>query len=504
MFCNYCGASLPDDAQFCGACGKSLVQADPGQSNAPVEEAPAAPVQETPSAPEMLYDVSESAPDAAPVPVKPKRNIKRILIAVVAAVVALGIIGGGIAFAMDYFSPEKTLDRAMDKTSDAMSELFEALPGLTRMGENYENLAKSDVLDTRVSLDAADSYESFNVTMHEVFSKKDDLHGFVEFSGQFDGMEIAFEGYVDKDAIQMAAPSLVSGRYALPLANLEQTLPNSYFGQTMDEDMTEVLVLMAQLVSSMGSGTNTAALEELGQWSDYVTVEKVEESIPGAGTLDAVYSYQISFSDLITWASSNTKPYLQEAVDAGELSQEDVQELLMSLNMIGPLLDSNTKILFGVRDGCVTALDVTFMGEKLLTVNLDGGENPWESFRLSVAGEEVLTGSIRATGSTLTCRLEADGETVVLAINDAKQELELSYEGETLFTLGYDAAGDGISFSLDIEDYDIAVSAELTMAPGKDFTMPDSADATNLLTMTEADFEALGMELMEALDALYE
>lgn len=218
MFCNYCGASLPDDAQFCGACGKSLVQADPGQSNAPVEEAPAAPVQETPSAPEMLYDVSESAPDAAPVPVKPKRNIKRILIAVVAAVVALGIIGGGIAFAMDYFSPEKTLDRAMDKTSDAMSELFEALPGLTRMGENYENLAKSDVLDTRVSLDAADSYESFNVTMHEVFSKKDDLHGFVEFSGQFDGMEIAFEGYVDKDAIQMAAPSLVSGRYALPLA----------------------------------------------------------------------------------------------------------------------------------------------------------------------------------------------------------------------------------------------------------------------------------------------
>lgn len=61
MFCKYCGAQLPEDAHFCGACGKGLAEAEE-MTSTPAQELPA---QETPAAPVAPAQEAPEAPRAA-------------------------------------------------------------------------------------------------------------------------------------------------------------------------------------------------------------------------------------------------------------------------------------------------------------------------------------------------------------------------------------------------------------------------------------------------------
>lgn len=51
MFCKYCGTQLNDDAKFCTACGKALVEEPAQAPTEPVYKAPAEPVYQAPAEP---------------------------------------------------------------------------------------------------------------------------------------------------------------------------------------------------------------------------------------------------------------------------------------------------------------------------------------------------------------------------------------------------------------------------------------------------------------------
>lgn len=532
MFCKYCGAQLPEDAHFCGACGKSLAEAEETAfapaPEMPAQETPAAPVepaQEAPVAPaQPAFEAAQPAPEnpvqpafvaatpdasfpEAEAPQKPKRNAKRILTAVIAAVVVLAIIGGGIAFAMDYFSPESKLERALDKTGDALDALFDDLPNLSRVAEIAEKISETKSLGFTLGMDEPLSGSALEMRCDVWLA--DSLRERVSFH-YTDGSEtVDVMGYAVPDSIQYAMPGVLADRYVLPIENLALTLPYSYFGRNLDEETAQMLILFAQLMTSYGSSANvktnaagTETLEELERAISEganITVEEVEQSIRGAGALDAVYSYNISYSGVIKALSPYARTYLETAVAASEMTTEDMQELMMSLNMVGSLLDSNVRILVGVRDGCATAFSFSVMGEELMNLQFDGGSgNPFESIRLSVEGEELLTGSLRRSGTAFTCTLTAEGETLSFSMDDAARTMHLSFADETLLDLSYNTSGEKARFDLELYDSELLGTISITLEPAEDFTVPNSAEAKNILTMSEADFEALAMEFLEA------
>lgn len=526
MFCKYCGAQLPEDAHFCGACGKGLAEAEE-MTSTPAQETPAAPVepvQEAPEAPaQPAFEVAQPAPEnpvqpafaaATPdasvpemeAPQKPKRNVKRILTAVIAAVVALAIIGGGIAFAMDYFSPESKLERALEKTGDALDALFDELPNLSRVAEIVEEISENKAIGVTLSMNEPLSGSALEMRCDAWLA--DSLRERVSFH-YTDGSEaMDLTGYIVPEGAQYAMPGVLADRYMLPFENLEQTLPNSYFGQNLDEETAQILILLTQFMSSYGSSadaktdaTGTETLQELERAireGANITVEEVEQTISGAGALDAVYSYNISYSGVIKALSPYARTYLETAVAAGEMTTEDMQEFMMSLNMVGSLLDSNVRILIGVRDGCATAFSFSVVGEELINLQLDGSSgNPFESIRLSIEGEELLTGSLRRSGTSLTCTLTAEGETLSFRLDDAARTMRLSFADEALLGLSYNTSGEKAQFDLELYDSDLLGTIRFTLEPAEEFTVPNSAEAKNILTMSEADFEALAMEFLE-------
>ena len=89
MYCKHCGEQIPDGSKFCSKCGKSLVPpAQPAQAAPTVNAAPAQPVQ-----PAQTVQPQPATPPAN----KSKKGGKKILIAVIAAVLALALVGGVIA-----------------------------------------------------------------------------------------------------------------------------------------------------------------------------------------------------------------------------------------------------------------------------------------------------------------------------------------------------------------------------------------------------------------------
>ena len=83
MFCKYCGANCPDEAEFCATCGKKL-------NETPVEEAPIVetPVEEVPTA---EAPVEETPVVEAPVVEAKKTNVLGIVSLVLGILSVLGL-----------------------------------------------------------------------------------------------------------------------------------------------------------------------------------------------------------------------------------------------------------------------------------------------------------------------------------------------------------------------------------------------------------------------------
>lgn len=107
MFCKYCGKQVDDDARFCAACGKALIEETPVE---PVYYAPAQPVYEAPA--ETDYQPQYAAPaqpvyeaPAAPAPESAPASGKTEMLPLIAAFVlaTFSFIGMIVGMANGYF-----------------------------------------------------------------------------------------------------------------------------------------------------------------------------------------------------------------------------------------------------------------------------------------------------------------------------------------------------------------------------------------------------------------
>lgn len=152
MFCRKCGANVPDGVKFCSVCGQLMEEAAPAAPVAP--EAPAAPVYAEP-----VY--------AAPVAPAPKKNMKGILIAAVAAVLALVLClvlfsGGGAEAAMeDYLNAYYNGD--LSGVEDMLPEAV--WTQAAKMGVTPEAI---EALGAKQMAEIAEDYEEFKAESFNV------------------------------------------------------------------------------------------------------------------------------------------------------------------------------------------------------------------------------------------------------------------------------------------------------------------------------------------------
>lgn len=138
MYCSRCGVPLPEGSAFCPQCGARV--AIPAQKVYSSEEVPAqdaAPSEEVsvfddfnaadePIAPNAFSADEGTTYAAAPEVVPPvkKRNRKRLIISLVAAVLALVLVAGGLVYALVLRKPEVQLAWALNNTKEEFGELW--------------------------------------------------------------------------------------------------------------------------------------------------------------------------------------------------------------------------------------------------------------------------------------------------------------------------------------------------------------------------------------------
>lgn len=162
-FCKSCGTQLDEGAKFCRTCGtqvdQPIPQAAPDATTVmpPVEPPAAVPGHAAPAAPVPGY-----APPVAPAPGGSKKSKPGLIIGLIAAVMILGILGGGLAFAMskgygwlpDNLTRKARAEAALDIVEAFGAQDFGELQDLST-GELKDLLKKyEDELSEGVSVDA--------------------------------------------------------------------------------------------------------------------------------------------------------------------------------------------------------------------------------------------------------------------------------------------------------------------------------------------------------------
>lgn len=176
-FCKSCGTQLDEGAKFCRNCGTPVDQVAP---QATLDATAVIPPVAPPAAAGAGF-----APPVAPAPGGPKKSMSGLIIGlVIAAVVILGVLGGGLAFAMSKgygWLPENLTRKAR---AEAALDVLKAF-GAQDFGE-LQDLSTGELKDLlKKYADELDSDDTPNVKISDK---------------EWDGKELTFEIAVEDES----------------------------------------------------------------------------------------------------------------------------------------------------------------------------------------------------------------------------------------------------------------------------------------------------------------
>lgn len=552
MFCTKCGNALPDDARFCTVCGAAMAAPAVAPAEAPATAEPAAEPVAAPEATEavaeapevteapaeavtpetLTNDAEESAPEEnanyaapscvpyteeAPVAPTPKKGKKKLILLIVAAVLGLALIVGGVLFVLAYTSPAAKVARAFSKTSDAFKQVTEDAETFRTAIDNLSNL--EDGMTFKLDLNVNTSMEGYFSSDSHYFLQMDrnmndrELFSRIQLSSSFttpeamlwanSESEVEITAYANDKYMMASMPGIVDGYYSLPQEQLGEKLLDSALGELIadkidDEAVEQLKELDIDLFPEEEEIKSIKEIcpKEYAALIDSIQIEAVDSEIPYGETSEEVYLITWDMDALINFLMAYEDAYYaQYPVEAIQEAMDDVYDFLEKLDM---------EVYLGVVDGYLVAmhLDIDYEGENhTATVRLEGNGNIWEEFSIFADGEEGLTGSFSSTGSGFELSLVAEGEELLLECDDALDELTLSLDGEELCTISYDAENSGCSVTYEYvqseTDFSGKIRVKVEFLPVEEIEAP--AEVTDLLTLNEDELYDLADEISDAL-----
>lgn len=529
MFCVKCGAQLPEGVLFCTSCGAQQNQ-EAQPTAAPVAE----PVEAAPEAAAENVSYSdpnsqwpENAGDSTANENAPKKGgKKKLIITIAAAVLALALVVGLVAFIVAYSSDKAQLARAIGNAGDELKELTGNAETFHQMLENVADMDGKMTIEGGTSgKNGSDDWYSFeNETNYRISIDPDGkkLSYFVNTSSalEYPSMpeynyesDISIDIYVDEENLMASAPDVLDDYYSLPLQNLGEKLYDSDLAYIMEEEgevPEDVMDILYELDIDLFSNRSLDSLrklcpEEYDAFVDTIVVEEVDKSMPCDADCDSVFYVTWDMEALGEFLAAYYPAFLQSSLGTDALL-EDVEDELDE--MVEDFSNVEMELYFGETDGILTALHFEFSEDgddpHAISIVLEGRGNVWEDFVVYGDDEEVLTGGFTETDDGFELSMEADGDEVLIICDDPAGELiiETAYGEEIV--LEYSADNDGMSLSIEADynsDYGStsSMSYSLEILPLDEIETPD--DPIDILSLDEDELYDLGEELEEAFNS---
>ncbi len=398
--------------------------------------------------PDQSFD-SEPSAGGQELKSKPKKRLAAILIPCVALVAVVGVclaaFGGGL---MAKLSPKKSLRRAMEKTSESMTEYLKDTPhqALAEFVHALENGTLSAGFSFDDGYDTVDGTVSLSCVMEEpAVGLSADL--------TIDGQPVGGNLYLDRACAALGA-SFLPETYGVTYETFEEDLRASalpdYFGLS-EEDITEAAAVVAGFQEGMESGSGTANVESAREdfW-DSLEFEVSSETLELGGEDVRCTAYATRISEE---AVSDLAHDLVPEEAASQLEEllslykgADVTFYAAGGQMVGATVHNATEWI---------GMDFTF------DLSFDLGAKPEEgkwalSASLQPEGEDkvdlLLDYAPKSTGDTFADSLDvtakADGETVNFTLG-TEWERE---SGDWAFSVMVDSVSVALHGNLTIED----------------------------------------------------
>lgn len=458
MFCRNCGAELPDGSAFCSNCGSSteLPEQPQGAEYAAPQASPAA----------EAYPGVE-VPDFAPQPQK-KRG-KRMLIAVIAAVLCVALLAGGLVYAFVYNTPERKLGTAFGNTYDALGELFEDCDNLERMEEIWDERQEKGAFGMTAQIDMAGGIISLG--MEENISLPQKQAGVdLWLRSDYMGMDFLFRGVLEETQGTFGMPGVLTQNLTVPYENLAESARNSEAFQDAewDEDLESTFQQLESglkgLFQNKPRDTDQTVEDALREFLASAKITKVNEPIEAATDSLTVYALETD------WAA--------KLAPLAEVFEE-------------PEFGKDLKVYAGVNDdGCVTALKAVD-GDDVAMLALNGRENLWNEIALSVNGQ-TATITMEKSANGVVCDIAG---ACTITCNDAAGEITIAYGGES-YVLAYGVANGELQIGADLSIEGMPLEISLTM--GEMGEIEPLEKGKNPFEMTKEELTAIGAQIEAA------
>lgn len=522
MFCGRCGTPVPEGGLFCPRCGAKAevpaqpdpipvpqeqpasfassvpeepsIPAEPSVTAAPVEQENVSPAPEQPdpfaqSEPVIPQDFA-AAPEE-PRQEKPKRKSKRLLFAVIAAVLVVALLAGGLVYAFVLRDSDGPLETAFHNTGEQFRALLENCGTLNKALDNVSEITDAGKGSVQLNTAIAESYVSMDLSARlDYDQKKNEAGGEVKISAPGYIPKLAVRLYVNEDEMRFAVPELLKDTYSIPLKDFPEKLANSALGEMLGID-DELAVSGAMSQAFSGTNLMTSLEDEIQAVMDSIEATETDKKIPGAKGDLTVYSVTVDWDavgKLVKAYASSAAASMQYGVSAKELDEE-IDEAIAEIK------NTKVEVLVGVnKDDCVTAVYLGIEDDAEALLLFEGKENIWNEVTLIVDGDVAAKGYFEPTKDGFRFEIEADGESLVLECDDRAGELTLSIPYEGSYSIRYDAEDNGAVFFADLPIDGEDLSFELHLMPLQKIDRL-SGDAVDLLSLSENGLKMILVEL---------
>ena len=439
MFCEKCGAQLPEGSNVCSNCGAVV-------SNEFVSQ-------------EVTSEQSAFTPQEVIKPVK-----KSHAILVVLSVIGVLLVGLSVAGLLVFNSPKATVYRALKGSESQFEKVYGKTKTFSKMMKNAEEIAEKKKFTVDVTAENTSKYD-YAKGNDKSKSSKINVKASYDKKGKKLGTEINFENddkkiqgyiYADNKKAVASMPDVLDENYSIVLDNLGEKIFDSELGDLIEDALgQDSKESLEKLDVNLFADVSLDAFKKEcpDDWKEFkksLVIKKTDKDISNADDDLKVYSVEADTKDLTkvikAYVVFSTEAYLGEGVlDEIENFYDELDEALESIE------DFEVEILLGIRKGCLTAINVGVSldgDDKEFTVVLEGDKNIWDDFTVYVDDEKALTGAFKGDKNGFEFVVEVDDEEFVIECKDSSKEINFTMDDEEV-TIKYDAKDKGVQLSIE-------------------------------------------------------